>query len=241
MSHHTPIQSPAGTALEDRTVGELVAERPNLSRVFQAHGLDFCCQGGRTLRQACERKEVNLPTVVADLEQAMAGPVDPTTNPAQLPTAELVDYIVQRHHGYLRQELPRLYAMSERVAHVHGGHTPSLVEIFNVFTGLAEELVSHTEKEETVLFPAISRLCSEGVAPMPLEPPVERMMVEHEDTGAALAQLRELTNGFVPPPGACNTYRALFAGLAELEEDTQRHIHLENSVLFPAALERQAQ
>ncbi len=239
MSHHQPVFSPAGTLLEDRTVGELVAERPNLSRVFQTHGVDFCCQGGRTLRQACERKNVPLATMIADLEEAMATPAEESHNPAQLDAPDLVDYIMERHHGFLRQELPRIYAMSERVARVHGGHTPSLVEVFQVFSELAEELTSHTEKEEEVLFPAIVRLCEGAAAPMPLAPSVTRMMEEHEETGIALSRLRELTNGFTPPPEACNTYRALFAGLAELEEDVQAHIHLENNVLFPTALQRQ--
>jgi len=235
MSHSTIAFSPIGTPLPDRTVGELVAERPRRSRVFQSFGIDFCCQGGRTLREACERKGVAAATVVEQLEAELADKVVPEQNPATLPAHDLCEYIIETHHGYLRREFPRLHAMAERVAHVHGGHTPSLVEVFQVFRGLEGELASHMMKEEQILFPAVSAMSRGNVAPMPLDGPIACMIHEHDDAGTALARLRELTNGFQPPADACNTYRALFAGLHELDEDLHRHIHLENAVLFPAA------
>ena len=156
-------------------------------------------------------------------------------NPADLPIAELAGYIVETHHGYLYRELPRLHAMSERVAQVHGGHTPSLVEVFDVFCALEKEMLAHMMKEEKVLFPTIVAVSRGEAAPVPLVEPICCMMHEHESSGNALARLRALTHGFQPPADACNTYRALFAGLRELEEDLHRHIHLENAVLFPAA------
>jgi regulator of cell morphogenesis and NO signaling len=236
-SHHQPALSPPGTPLAERSVGELVAERPGLSRVFQRHGLDFCCQGALKVREACKRKHVSLETVVHDLEQALTSPAEPGENPAQLPMPELVQHIITRYHDHLRREIPRLNAMAQRVAHVHGGHTPSLVTVSEVFEHFAEELGQHMEKEEIALFPAILRLqVDDGETQRQLDAPIRCMMQEHEDAGDALARLRELTNGFVPPPEACNTYRALFAGLAELENDMHHHVHLENSVLFPAAL-----
>jgi regulator of cell morphogenesis and NO signaling len=157
-------------------------------------------------------------------------------NPALLPPVELIEHIMSTHHAYLRSELPRLHAMTERVARVHGGHTPSLVEVHEVFTEMAAELDSHLMKEEEILFPAIVEMVGKGTTSLPVDGPIACMLHEHDDVGAALSRLRELTNGFNPPPEACNTYRALFAGLAELEDDLHRHIHLENSVLFPAAL-----
>lgn len=235
MSHHPNVFSPAGTPLLDRTVGELVAERPGRSRVFQAFSIDFCCQGGRTLREACERKGVACDTVVEQLEAELSDKSAPAQNPAELPPRELAAYIVETHHGFLRRELPRLHAMSERVAHVHGGHTPSLVEMFHVFTGLEAELTSHMMKEEQTLFPAIMVLDRSESAPGALDERIDGMIHEHEEVGAALARLSELSHGFQPPADACNTYRALFTGLRDLEEDLHRHIHLENAVLFPAA------
>ncbi|MFT4176901.1 MAG: iron-sulfur cluster repair di-iron protein [Luteolibacter sp.] len=235
MSHSEILFSPAGTPLADRSVGEIVAESPLLARVFQSFGIDFCCQGGRTVRQACEAKGIPVETVEEQLEAGMKIPVLSGENPALLPPAELIGHIVTVHHDYLRAELPRLEAMAARVARVHGGHTSSLVEVYEIFLEMSEELNSHILKEEQVLFPAIQALVR-GENSMPLDGPIACMLHEHDDAGAALARLRELTNGFVPPPEACNTYRALFAGLQELEEDLHRHIHLENSVLFPAAL-----
>jgi regulator of cell morphogenesis and NO signaling len=235
MSHSPTVFSPAGTPLIDRTVGEIVAENPSLARVFQSFKIDFCCQGGRTLREACALKEIAPETVVDQLEAGMADRLADGANPALLPPVELVDHIVSTHHAYLRSELPRLHAMSERVANVHGGHTPPLVEVFQIFVAMEEELLSHLMKEEQILFPAIVTM-NQGGKTLPLDGPIACMLQEHDDAGAALSRLRELTRDFTPPPEACNTYRALFAGLAELEEDLHRHIHLENSVLFPAAI-----
>jgi regulator of cell morphogenesis and NO signaling len=236
MSHKKNVFSPPGTPVSERTVGELVAERPGRSRVFQTFGIDFCCQGGRTLREACERKGASLETVIEQLEAESATPSAEGRNPATLPIPELAAYIVEKHHRFLDRELPRLYAMSQRVAQVHGGHTPSLVDVFHVFTQLEEEMQTHMMKEEKVLFPTVVAMSRGEAPPVPLDEPIECMMHEHEDSGRALERLRELTNAFEAPPDACNTYRALFAGLAELEADLHRHIHLENAVLFPAAL-----
>ncbi|HEX5790762.1 MAG TPA: iron-sulfur cluster repair di-iron protein [Luteolibacter sp.] len=240
MSHTPTVFSPAGTQLPDRTVGEIVAENPSQSRVFQSFGIDFCCQGGRTLREACTLKGIALETVVEQLGATSASTGDALANPALLPPAELIEHIVKTHHAFLRAELPRIRTMSERVAKVHGEHTPALLEVFEVFGNMADELESHMMKEEQILFPAIQALFA-GLAVMPLDGPVACMLQEHDDAGQALARLRELTHGFVPPPEACNTYRALFAGLADLESDLHRHIHLENAVLFPQAMAKRQQ
>lgn len=235
MSHSVPVFSSDGTALPDRTVGEIVASDPGLARVFQAHHIDFCCQGGRTLREACQIKGLDPEAVAAQLEAAQHAAPPADTNPALLPPAALIEYIVETHHAYLRAELPRLGAMAVRVARVHGGHTPSLVEVNEIFQEMAAEMDEHTHKEEMALFPAIAAM-SHGGRAMPLDAPITCMMLEHDDVGEALRRLRALTHDYEAPPEACNTYRALFAGLRELESDLHRHIHLENTVLFPAAL-----
>ena len=235
MTHKPTVFSLPGTPLLDRTVGELVAERPGRSRVFQSFNIDFCCQGARTLREACERKAIAHDSVVEQLEAELADKSAPEQNPADLPTHELANYIIQIHHQFLRRELPRLHAMSERVALVHGGHTPSLVELFRIFCGLEEELTKHLMEEEQILFPAIVAMSRGQCGPVVVDGPISCRLREHEEAGAALARLREVSHGFQPPPDACNTYRALFAGLRDLEEDLHRHIHLENAVLFPLA------
>jgi regulator of cell morphogenesis and NO signaling len=236
MSHHTITQSPAGTPGAERTVGELVAENPARSRVFQQHQIDFCCQGGRTLSEACRQKGLSVEAIVGQLLDEAPGAGSSTgSKPASLPPHELTAHIVRVHHDFLRAELPRLQAMADRVARVHGGHTPSLLEIRSVFSELAEELASHLMKEEMVLFPAIESLSLTGHGPASLDGPLACMRHEHADAETAVESLRSLTHHFSPPPEACNTYRALFAGLRDLADDLQRHIHLEETVLFPCA------
>lgn len=218
-----------------RRVGDLVFEQPGLSRIFQKHGIDFCCQGSRTVAEACTAKGVSLDTVIAELGLPPIKPAGFDGDPAELPPDLLASHIIAVHHEFLRAEMPRLRAMAERVARVHGGHTPSLLEVREVFHSLATELEDHLAKEEQILFPAISLMTAGWTAPMPLDGPLSCMEHEHADAHSALSRLRVLTNGFVPPEGACNTYRALFAGLADLEADLLRHIQLEDTVLFPAA------
>lgn len=235
MSYKPNVFSNPGTPITDRTVGELVAEHPGRSRVFQSFQIDFCCQGGRTLREACALKSISLDAVVAQLKVDEVGKFSPDFNPAKLPPDQLAAYIVETHHEFLRCELPRLHSMAERVAQVHGKSNPSLVKLFETFIKLEVELSSHLLKEEQILFPAVTNLCQGLTLSGTLDGPIACMIQEHEEAGAAITHIRELTSNFEAPPEACNTYRALFAGLEDLESDLHRHIHLENSVLFPAA------
>jgi regulator of cell morphogenesis and NO signaling len=156
-------------------------------------------------------------------------------NPAELPPDRLARYIVETHHTFLNRELPRLREMAERVIDAHGAGAPSLDRLLQVYVGLEEELHSHMMKEERILFPAVAALVSGQSGPLPLDGPIACMIHEHSGATNALDELRRLSNYFQPPAGACNTYRALFAGLRELDADLRHHIHLENDILFPAA------
>lgn len=238
MMRHTPTPPSApGTPLADQKVSEIVAREPNLSRVFQTFDLGFCCQGELTLREACQRKSIDPDKVVSAIENERnrEGSPEVPTNPEELSLSDLADFIVDYHHGFLRRELPRIHRMAERVADVHGSHTPSLITLFQTFSHMAQELAQHALKEEQILFPAIREFESSGSASIPLEDPISCMMDDHRATESALTQIRELTNTFQPPEHACNTYRALFAGLAEFDQFTQNHIHLEDKILFPRA------
>lgn len=235
MRHRANVFAPAGTPLSDRTVGEVVAERPSQARIFQSFGIDFCCHGGRTLREACTHKGIAIQSVIEQLEAGYAEQEE-SNNPALLPTVELIKYIVETYHAYLRDELPRLLAMSERVSKIHGGHTASLKEVYWIYCEMVDELTGHLNQEEQVLFPAIKSLCAGETAAISFDDPVAAMLQEHDDAGDTFAWIRKLTNNFTAPPNACKTYRSLFAGLAELEEKLHRQIHLENSVLFPQVL-----
>lgn len=214
------------------TVGDLVTAQPGSSRVFMKHGIDFCCGGKRTLGDACRDLGLDPARVVAELA---AMPAEPRDDLADAPLSELCDYIEKTHHDTARAELDRVGALLEKVARVHGAKHPSMVELASVFAGFAQELSSHMQKEERVLFPAIRALARGRVAGH-LRAPISVMQHEHVDAGDALKRMRALGYDYAPPEGACNTFRAALGGLADIEADLLRHVHLENNILFPRAL-----
>jgi regulator of cell morphogenesis and NO signaling len=228
------------------TVGDVVARRPALSRVFEATGVDYCCGGKRTLEEVCREKGFDAPSFLAMLEQsAAASDGEPVVDAAAMSLSELVDHILEAHHAYLRTELPRLNGLTEKVASVHGGHDERLHQLRQTFLSLFGELSSHMMKEEQILFPMIRRL---EMSDMPtafhcgsIANPIRQMELEHHDAGAALERIRTLTDEYSPPDWACNTYRAMLDSLAHLERDMHQHIHKEDNVLYPRAIEREAE
>lgn len=228
---------------DERTVGELVVERPSRARVFEKLGIDYCCGGKKPLAQACNEKGLSLDAVwqaLNDAENQVASGRD--WNTAGL--GELADHIEQTHHAWLKQELPRLEFITGKVANRHGPNHPELVEVHEVFMGLKAELDQHMMKEERILFP-LCRQIESSDGPMQshcgsVANPIRVMVMEHEDAGDALARMRELTHDYTPPADACNTFRAMLDGLRELELDMHQHIHKENNILFPRAVEAEA-
>jgi regulator of cell morphogenesis and NO signaling len=228
------------------TVGQLVVERPARSRVFQKLGIDFCCGGKLTLEQAARKRNLDPQTVLEVLlatEDAANGTA--VADPSRLSLSQLCDDIERTHHDYLKTELPRLHMMLQKVARAHGDRYPYMREVLAVYEPFMAELNHHMTKEEQVLFPMIRRLeagersathCGGTVGN-----PIGVMEHEHDDAGAALAKMNELSRGYAPPLDACNTFRAALDGLAELERDMHQHVHKENNLLFPRALEREKQ
>lgn len=247
-------------AIDPQTiVGQMVTERPSRARVFEQFGIDYCCGGRQTLEAACATKDLNATDVMEELRASDATrPDEDAIDWEARGAGALADHIEQEHHGYLARELPRLSALTTKVADVHGTREPSLIELRDVYAGFASEMTEHMTKEEKVLFPWIWSLASggwcggeggvcgcAGRAGAPgrsgIVNPVRMMMLEHEHSHEALEKMRRLTNGFTPPADACNTYRAMLAGLAELEADTHVHVHKENSILFPMAVRLEAE
>lgn len=230
------------TSLIETPVGRLVAERPSRSRVLERWGLDYCCGGKKLLGEACEEKQIDADAVAREILAADAVIGSPETDWAQEPLPALCDYIVTTHHDYLREALPRLTGLIEKVCSAHGEKHPELSEVRSIFYNFRAELELHMMKEEQILFPLIKRLDAADLYPPAnfgsIRYPIDTMEAEHESAGAALARMRELTADYEVPQGACNTYRAMLDGLEELEHDMHRHVHLENNVLFPRAAER---
>ena len=230
------------------TVGQLVAERPGRSRIFETLKIDYCCGGKKPLAEVCLKRGLDIQAVLEILRQAdaqadqiNADDVDPDT----LSLTDLADHIEQKHHAYLREEFPRLDTMTEKVFRVHGKNEPRLAVVRQAYCDLRDELTSHMKKEEKILFPMIRQL-EQTDGPISfhcgsIANPIQQMEVEHEHAGNALATIRTATDDFQPPEWACNTYRAMLDGLAQLERDIHLHVHKENNILFPKAIDLEQQ
>ena len=232
----------------EKTVREIAIENPATVPVFEQLGIDYCCGGQRPLSEACQRAGVAMDRaleLIAKASEAESSNKDKWSSAA---SADLIQFIVERHHGFVRHEAPRLEALFQKVIDHHGGEHPELQTIRELFGALSQELFAHMMKEEQVLFPYLDKLeaASFGHSALPtacfpsVEMPIARMLAEHDDAGTLLARIRSQTQDFQPPESACPSYRRLYSGLEEFERDMHRHIHLENNILFPraAVLER---
>lgn len=224
----------------DATVADIATTVPATIPVFQQHQIDFCCGGRKPLRQVCDDLGLDADRLVGEL-LAVASPVSAEPTWADATLTALIGHIQRRYHAQLREELPRLEAMVERVVSRHGDHLPDvLLPLQRTFHRLAQELLEHMQREDAVLFPVIVALEAGRPADAPdaaawLEAPLATMEAEHEVAGAALHAIREITSGYAPPEWACPTFRGLYYGLAQLETEMHLHVHLENHVLFPRA------
>lgn len=228
------------TITTETTVGEIVSAVPARSRIFEKLGIDYCCGGKKPIAEVCLAKGLDPLTVVAMLAALddVADASVPDTGLMSL--SDLCDHIEKVHHSYLKEELQRLDFMTRKVAAVHGDHEPRLLQIQSLFEQFGGKVAAHTLNEDQVIFPAIRQLESKATdqdaAPANLKTLLEGLEEDHERTGEALAQFRALSDDYTPPGWACNTFRALYDGLAHLEKDMHQHVHKENNVLFPRAL-----
>ena len=225
----------------ETTVGEIVRAMPIRSRIFEKLGIDYCCGGKKPLNEVCRGKGLDAATVIAMLAALEGAPESSSANPDTMSLSELCDHIERAHHNYLREELPRLDFMSRKVAAVHGADEARLLEVRAIFEAFSVKMTSHTKEEEEIVFPKIRQLENAGQdkaeVASGLKDILSRLESEHDGAGAALERFRELTDNYTPPADACNTYRALLDGLASIERDMHQHVHKENNILFPRAIE----
>jgi regulator of cell morphogenesis and NO signaling len=226
-----------------KSLGELVTEHPVLARELERIGLDYCCGGRRSLADACETAGLNAYAVASELGALSVMGVPAAW--AKLGAVDLVDHIVATHHRYLWSEMPRLAELAAKVASVHGGRRPELLEVQRLLDAIVGDLEPHLTKEERVLFPMISELAASTTVPEfhcgTLANPISVMLREHDQVGELLEDLRRETNGYNVPNDGCASYRSLYDGLAQLESDTHLHVHKENNVLFPMVLRLEQQ
>lgn len=229
--------------MKEKTVGEIVTGNIRTATVFKKFGIDFCCGGGKAIRKACDEKGENFEDLLTELNLVMES-TQKDLDFQKMPLDDLIDYIYEKHHRYLYENGPITAQFVNKVAQVHGQRYPETMEIEKIFSELLSELNHHMFKEENILFPYVKKLVAmdqgesvESQARTFVKFPIRVMQMEHDTAGKMLKKLNELSSNYTSPEDACNTYRASFANLKELEDDIHFHIHLENNILFPKAIE----
>ena len=231
----------------EKTVQELAVENPAATCIFEKLGIDYCCGGNQSLDDACRAANLPLDQVLDSLEMAeqAARSAQKFHDWQREPLGDLIAHINGTHHKYTREEIARLDPLFVKVCSVHGQNHPELAQIRAILAGLAQELTMHMMKEEAVLFPYIVRMEEsviqrEPVLPPPfgtVQNPVSMMMHEHDSAGEGLRAMRQASAQYTPPGDACISYQTLYKALADFEKDLHQHIHLENNILFPRAIE----
>ena len=229
----------------EETLGQIVATDLRKAQIFKKYGLDFCCGGKKTVKQACAEKGLDVTKIEQELQQADKIPLSRPLPYGDWSLDFLSDYIVNTHHSYVNKNLPDIKAFAEKVMKVHGAQHPELVRINQLVQEIYAELTAHMAKEEKVLFPYIKELVAANKNTTPLhaphfgsvQTPINMMEMEHELVGKNLEEIRILSGNYLLPQDACASYSLLYRLLDEFEEDLHLHIHLENNILFPKALQ----
>ena len=220
------------------TIGEIVANDFRAASMFKEAGIDFCCGGNKSLTEACKEKGADESHLIQQLETLAQTPVSGSMNFKEWDLSFLSDYIVNTHHKFVLKNLPELVFYTQKIANVHGDHHPELIEVESLFAKINEELLQHLKNEEEVLFPAIKKAEKNASAEVnsTIVSEITRMQGEHEFAGGAMDKINILTNNYLIPEDACNTYRVSLKLLEQFEDDLHIHVNLENNILYPKAL-----
>lgn len=222
-------------------IGQIVAGNYRYAGVFQSAGIDFCCQGNKTIGEACTERKIDVDSFIDKLNAIPDHPDDHFIDFRSWPLDLIIDFIEKKHHRFVRDMIEEIMPYLDKVSRVHGGRHPELHEIYSLFSQSANELTGHMRKEEMVLFPFIIKLTqATGQINAPfgsVNNPINMMRHEHDAEGERFRMIARLSDNYTPPGDACNTYRVVFALLKDFEDDLHKHIHLENNILFPRAIE----
>ncbi|MFA5512651.1 MAG: iron-sulfur cluster repair di-iron protein [Candidatus Kapaibacterium sp.] len=229
--------------IQTSTIGSFVAKDYRAASVFQKYGIDFCCRGGRPLNEVCERNNLSPETILSELAEVMRDSSNTGIDFQSWDLDLLADYVERKHHRYIHRSAPPITQFLDKLCEVHGQNHPELFEIRKEFSLSIEALNNHMQKEEGVLFPIIRNMVQkpesfkEPSGNFTVKSPISVMMEEHDAEGERFRKISELSNGYTTPADGCTTYRVAFSMLKEFEEDLHHHIHLENNILFPKAIE----
>ena len=234
---------------QEETIGEIVAKDYRTAAVFKNHKIDFCCKGNRKLDEVCAEKKINKDSLLNELKTVSAVKDNSSIDFKSWDPDLLTDYIEKKHHRYVNGNIPVLLQYLDKLCKVHGAQHPELFEIHNEFKECAVALTAHMKKEELILFPFIRNLVKAKVAHQELsvphfgtvQNPVHMMMEEHDTEGIRFRKIAALSNDYTPPADACGTYKVTYSLLKEFEDDLHTHIHLENNILFPKAIETESE
>ena len=231
-------------AQDKETIGEIAVKDLRKAEVFKKYGIDFCCGGKKTLSEVCAEKNIDVTKVETELQQLSTESKVSNVSYNEWNIDFLADYIVNTHHSYVRKYLPELRGYSLKVAQVHGDHHPELSPIKKLVEEIDEELTEHMEQEEKVLFTFVKKIVHAKNTGEPLAKEqkslqglIDELEKEHDFVGRCFDKIRELSNGYHIPEDACSSYKLLYKMIQEFEDDLHIHIHLENNILFPKALE----
>lgn len=229
--------------LSHKTIGEIVADDYRTAKVFEEHGIDFCCGGKIALSTICHDKGLELAAIEQELAAVKAVSLDRSLNYSAWELPFLMDFIVNTHHAYLHENMGQIAGYARKIAGVHGSNHPEVLEIAEIFSKIVTDLADHLRYEEEVFFPAIKRCDTAGKShavpdTMDLESiraGLEKLQQEHEEVGDAIHRIRHLAKDYEIPGDACNTFMLTYQKLKEFEDDLHKHVHLENNILFPKA------
>ncbi|HKV26589.1 MAG TPA: iron-sulfur cluster repair di-iron protein [Candidatus Acidoferrum sp.] len=229
----------------DTRVNEIALSGAGARQILEHAGIDYCCGGGKSLRDACLAANVPAEEILRELQESGSKFETDESRWTEAPLAELTKHIREEHHQYVRRSIPRLRALLAKIREKHGGRHRELGEIEKLFGDVARELLAHMQKEEQILFPFIESMEHAGKNNAGIElpffrtvrNPIHAMMMEHDNAGELVRRIRAQSNGYMAPADACTSYQAAYQELQAFEKDLHLHVHLENNILFPRAVE----
>lgn len=228
----------------EEQIGQIVARNYKAAAVFKSNGIDFCCRGSRTLQDVILEKGIRAEDIVNELSQIDTEVIELQCDYDQWPLDKIIDEIETKHHHYIREQIPVITAYLEQILKAHGKVQPVIKEIKSLFAEGSHELLKHMESEEEIVFPMIRDListpadtASPGCVPLNFfQQMISSMEKEHELEGNRWRLINTLTEDYQLQFG-CNVALVTFSLLNEFQDDLHLHIHLENNILFPRALE----